>query len=136
MIPAFGFILMFISNQVTLVASSFPPYGTATISYFGLSSYLILIGLNATALSLSQDLALRKSIRKSLLDKSNLLGGIGSAEMQIETEKWVRNIDKRDIRTDIPPSMTEDRCENIHKRHSRRDQIKASIDKVVIPVVP
>lgn len=106
-ISAFGFILMFISNQVTLVASSFPPYGTATISYFGLSSYLILIGLNATALSLSQDLALRKSIRKSLLDKSNLLGGIGSAEMQIETEKWVRNIGKKDFKTDIPPSMTE-----------------------------
>ena len=118
-ISAYGFILMFISNQVTLVATSFPPYGTATISYFGLSSYLILIGLNATALSLSQDLALRKSIRKSLLDKSNLLGGIGSAEMQIETEKWVRNIGKRDYRTEHTSIHDRVRCENIHKRHSR-----------------
>ncbi len=106
-ISAYGFILLFISSQVTLVATSFPPYGTATISYFGLSSYLILIGLYATALSVSQDLALRKSIRKSLMDKSKFLGGIGSAEMQIETEKWVRNIGKRDYRTNIPPSMTE-----------------------------
>jgi hypothetical protein len=106
-ISAYGFILLFISSQVTLVATSFPPYGTATISYFGLSSYLILIGLYATALSVSQDLALRKSIRKSLMDKSKLLGGIGSAEMQIETEKWVRNIGKRDYKTNIPPSMTE-----------------------------
>ena len=106
-ISAYGFILLFISSQVTLVATSFPPYGAATISYFGLSSYLILIGIYATALSVSQDLALRKSIRKSLMDKSKLLGGIGSAEMQIETEKWVRNIGNRDYKTNIPPSMTE-----------------------------
>lgn len=106
-ISAYGFILLFISNQVTLVATSFPPYGTATISYFGLSSYLILIGLYAAALSVSQDVALRKSIKKSLVDKSKLLGGIGSAEMQIETERWVKNIGKRDYRTNIPPSMTE-----------------------------
>ena len=33
-ISAFGFVLLFISNQVTLVASSFPPFGAVTISYF------------------------------------------------------------------------------------------------------
>ena len=115
------FILLFISNQVTLVATSFPPYGTATISYFGLSSYLILIGLYAAALSVSQDVALRKSIKKSLVDKSKLLGGIGSAEMQIETERWVKNIGKRDYKTNIPPSTTE---------HDVRAYIKDVVDEI------
>jgi hypothetical protein len=106
-ITAFGFVLLFISNQVTLVATSFPPFGTVTISYFGLSSYLILIGLYSTALSMSQDVVLRKSIKKSLLDKSRLLGGIGTAEMQKEIEKWATSVHGKDDKMRVPPSMTE-----------------------------
>ena len=67
-ITAFGFVLLFISNQVFLVAASYPPYGAVTICYYGLSSYLILIGLYASAISVSQDVALRKSIKKSVLE--------------------------------------------------------------------
>ena len=106
-ITAFGFVLLFISNQVTLVASSFPPFGAVTISYFGLSSYLIVVGLYTSALSVSQDAFLRKSIKKSVIDKS-LLGYIGTAEMQIEIEKWVRILDRTDNKTNVSPSMNED----------------------------
>lgn len=107
-ITAYGFVLLFISNQVTLVASSFPPFGAATITYFGLSSYLALIGLYTAALSVSQDASLRKSIKKSVIDKSKLLGSIGHAEMQQEIEKWVRVVDRTDNEINIPGSMTED----------------------------
>lgn len=107
-ISAYGFVLLFISNQVTLVASSYPPFGAATILCFGLSSYLILVGLYSAALSVSQDAGLRKSIRKSVLNKSKLLGSIGHAEMQQEIEKWVRILDRTDNQTNISPSMNED----------------------------
>jgi hypothetical protein len=107
-ITAYGFVLLFISDQAVLVATSYPPYGAVTISYFGLSSYLILIGLYASAISVSQDVALRKSIKKSVLDRSKLLDSIGHAEMQQEVERWVRNLAKKDSTTNIPPSMTED----------------------------
>ena len=63
-ISSYGFILMFISNQVTLVATSYPPFGTVTICYLGLSTYMILVGLYTSAISVSQDAAIRKSIRK------------------------------------------------------------------------
>jgi hypothetical protein len=104
-ISAYGFILLFISNQVTLVATSYPPFGAVTITYFGLSSFMILVGLYASAISVSQDTALRKSIRKSVIDRSKLLGSIGDAEMQRETEKWVKNLDRIDYKTNISASM-------------------------------
>jgi len=100
MISAYGLVLLFISNQVTLVATSFPPFGAVTMCFFGLSSYLIVVGLYTSALSVSKDAVLRKSIKKSLMDKS-LLGFIGTAEMQQETEKWVRILDKTDKKTSV-----------------------------------
>lgn len=105
-ISAYGFILLFISNQVTLVAASYPPFGAVTITYFGLSSFMILVGLYASAISVSQDTALRKSIRKSVVDRSKLLGSIGDAEMQRETEKWVKNLGRIDYKTNVSASMT------------------------------
>ena len=53
---------------------------------------MILVGLYASAISVSQDAAIRKSIRNSVLNRSKLLGSIGDAEMQNEIQKWVRNI--------------------------------------------
>ncbi len=105
-LSAYGFVLFFISNQVFLAATSFPPFGSVTISFFGLASYLIVIGLYSCALSVSQDVALRKSIKKSILNRFNLLGSIGQAEMQQEVEKWVKDVEKRGLRTDVPPSMS------------------------------
>lgn len=105
-ISSYGFILMFISNQVTLVATSYPPFGTVTICYLGLSTYMILVGLYTSAISVSQDAAIRKSIRKSVLNRSKLLGSIGDAEMQNEIQKWVRNISTMDYKTNVSSSMT------------------------------
>ncbi|MEP6576203.1 MAG: hypothetical protein ABJB85_07240 [Nitrososphaerota archaeon] len=105
-LSAYGFVLLFISNQVFLVASSFPPFGTVTISFYGLASYLIVRGLYASAVSVSQDVVLRKSIKRSIIRRSELLGSIGQAEMHQQTEKWVKDVDKRDLKSDIPSSMT------------------------------
>jgi hypothetical protein len=105
-ISAFGFILLFISNQVTLVATSYPPFGAVTLSFFGLSSYLIVTGLYSSAISVSQDAAIRRSIRKSVMNKSKLLGSIGQAEMQNEVQKWVKNLGEIHERTKTPTSMS------------------------------
>ena len=106
MIIAYGFILMFISNQVTLIATSYPPIGAETLSYLGLSTFMILVGLYASAISVSQDAAIRKSIRKSVLGRSKLLGTIGDAEMHNEIEKWVKNISTMNYKENVSSSMT------------------------------
>jgi hypothetical protein len=110
---AFGFVLLFVSNQaVALISAPYPPFGLSTISLMGLSSYLILIGIYSSAVSISQDINLRKSIRKAAQQQSELLSDIGTAQMQKELEKRVMRIVKEDSdtlieETGVMPSMSE-----------------------------
>lgn len=83
-ISGFGFILFFSAGQSTLTITPYPPYGIATMSFFGLSTYLILLGLYASAISVSEDAELRKSIKKSALREAKFLDSMGSAHMEKE----------------------------------------------------
>jgi hypothetical protein len=89
-IAAFGFVLYFISNQGIAVSNAFyPPFGLVTVTFSGLSSYLILAGIYSSAISISQDAKLRQSIRKFALRQSELLDSIGTSHMEQEIQKRV-----------------------------------------------
>ena len=93
---SYGFILLYISSQIVLVACSYPPFGITTIIYQGLSSFLLLIGLSSTAISLSKHAELRKSIRNSLEDQhSRLMGHIGMSEVQRDIDRRVTPLFQR-----------------------------------------
>ena len=66
-----------------------PTYGAAAHSLVLLSSYLFSFGLYLSAISISHDNSLRKSIKGSIHD---LVGTIGSAQMEQEIEKKVTKI--------------------------------------------
>lgn len=83
-ISGLGFLLFFSAGQTTLAFSPYPPFGFATMSFYGLSTYLILLGLYASAISVSQDIELRKSIKKSTLRESKFLDSMGTAHMEKE----------------------------------------------------
>ena len=114
-LAAFGFILLFISNQVSLAAPSYPPFGIITLSYLGFSSYLLLIGLYSTAVSLSEHAQLRKSIRNSIDEQhSKLIDHIGMSELQKEIDKRItpliqRHAEQMNMQTaiDLPVSEEE-----------------------------
>ena len=86
-ICGFGFLLFFSAGQTTLSFSPYPPFGFATMSFYGLSTYLILLGLYASAISVSQDIELRKSIKKSTLREAKFLDSMGAAHMEKELMK-------------------------------------------------
>ena len=65
----------------------YPPFGLPTICYVGLASYLILVGIYSSALSVANDVVLRRSIRKSVQENSNLLGHIGEAQFEDQLHK-------------------------------------------------
>jgi len=95
-LTAYGFVFLYISGQITLAAASYPPFGIATLSFLGLSSYILLIGLYATAISLSQHAQLRKSIRNSIDEQhSRLIDGIGMSELQREIDKRITPLIQR-----------------------------------------
>ena len=113
-ISAYGLVIFFASNQaIVLVSISFPPFGLATISFIGLSSYLILVGIYSSAVSLSQDVKLRQSIRKIAVEESKLLDSIGSAQMEQKILRKVMIITKQQqdymtAETGVLPSVSED----------------------------
>jgi hypothetical protein len=113
-ISAYGFVLLFISNQIiSLVYHPYPPFGIVTISFMGLSSYLILTGIYASAVSISQDSKLRQSIRKLAVQELKLLDSIGTAQMDHELQKRVSRItketqDKMIETTGVGPSLDEE----------------------------
>ena len=95
-ITAIGFILLFVSDQaVPLISAPYPPFGLASISTVGLSSYLILVGLYYSAISVSNDAKLRKTIRESALRESKFLDSIGKAYMEQEIKSKVLGVAKK-----------------------------------------
>lgn len=91
-IAAFGFVLHFISNNLTLTAASYPPFGIATLIPLPLSAYMIFLGVYSTAISISQDIKLRQSIKKMATKDTNLLSSIGTAQMDWEIQRTVRGL--------------------------------------------
>ena len=86
-IAAYGFVLFYIAGSAWTSQAAYPPYGLISVSFTGLSCYLIYNGLYFSAVSISQDMTLRQSIKKSVMEQSKLLHNIGTAEMENEIQK-------------------------------------------------
>jgi hypothetical protein len=92
-IAGYGLLLLFISNQaVTLISAPYPPFGLASTLFMGFSSYLVLVGIYSSAISVSQDDKVRQSIRTVA---TRLLDSIGTAQMEREIENRVTSLTKR-----------------------------------------
>jgi hypothetical protein len=92
-LASYGFILLYISSQITLVTCSYPPFGITTLFFSGLSSFLLLTGLYSTATSLSKHAELRKSIRNSIeTEHSRLIDHIGMSEVQRDINRRVTSL--------------------------------------------
>jgi hypothetical protein len=86
-ISGWGILLIFGTDQaVVQTLAPYPPFGLATISIMGLSSYLVLLGIYSSAISVAQDTKLRHTIRKSAIEESTLLLRIGSAQIEQEIQ--------------------------------------------------
>ncbi|MFZ0897159.1 MAG: hypothetical protein WAZ77_21875 [Candidatus Nitrosopolaris sp.] len=113
-ISAYGLALIFASEQAIILADRpYPPFGLATISFFGLSSYLVLVGIYSSAISISEDSKLRQSIRSFAIKESRLLDSIGTAQTEQEIQRRViaftKQIEERMAEeTGIQSSLTED----------------------------
>jgi hypothetical protein len=112
-ISAYGFLLLFTSNQaVVLTFTQYPPFGLVTISFVGLASYLLLLGIYSSALSMSQDAKLRRDIRRLAIRESKLLDSIGTAQMEQEIVKRIATVAKEHSdsmieRSGVQPSLSE-----------------------------
>jgi hypothetical protein len=88
----YGFMLFFSASQATLSATAYPPFGFATVSFYGLGSYLLLIGLYLAALSVSEDDELRNYIKKSTMQESKFLHSIGLSSLEQREREVMKRV--------------------------------------------
>ncbi|MGA8106008.1 MAG: hypothetical protein WB815_05075, partial [Nitrososphaeraceae archaeon] len=112
-IAAYGFLLFYIAGSAYAAQAAYPPFGLVSVSLTGLSCYLIYTGLYSSAVTVSQDMTLRTSIRRSVTEQSKLLDSIGTAQMDQELQSRVLTVtkklsDKMEEETGVEASMTEE----------------------------
>ncbi|HYT03106.1 MAG TPA: hypothetical protein VEL70_09350 [Candidatus Acidoferrum sp.] len=95
-LSAIGIILLSISNQdAGLYLLPYPPFGLPTISFAGISSYLLFVGIYYTLISVSMNTELRKTIEKSVEEQFKFVSKIGRSQMEKEIENRVKATTKR-----------------------------------------
>jgi hypothetical protein len=112
-LAAYGVVLFFVSSQNTVAQMPYPPFGVIAASFVGLSAYMMFLGLYSSAISVSQDVKLRQSIRRSAIEEAKFLESIGTAQMEQELQKRVLTIAKKNSdnmieETGVQPSINED----------------------------
>jgi hypothetical protein len=112
-LAAYGLLLFYVAGSAMATQAAYPPLGLASVSFIGLSCYLIYTGLYSSAISVSQDLTLRQSIRESVKEQSKFLDSMGTAQMESELQNRVlttakKASDNMEEESGIESSMTED----------------------------
>jgi hypothetical protein len=66
-IAGFGFIFLFLTDQANgIVITPYPPFGIAASLFFGLSSFLVMIGFYSSAIYISENRNIRRLIRDDI----------------------------------------------------------------------
>jgi hypothetical protein len=112
-LAGYGMLIFYIAGSATVSQAAYPLFGLVSTAFTGISTYLMYVGLYSSAVTLSQDLTLRKTIRKSVMEQSKLLDSIGTAQMERELQTSVLTIakktsDKMKENSGIEASLSED----------------------------
>jgi hypothetical protein len=129
LIAAFGSFLLFITNQSSVNVAPYPPYGISALSFLPLASYLIFFGLYSSAISLSQDIQLRQSIRNLASKDANLLSSIGTAQMDQEVRRVVKGM-KNVIEDEESKLAEKSGVETPLKQDDMEDYMKTVMEEV------
>lgn len=87
-----GITLLFGSTVITNSFITAPPFGLITISFVGIASYMLLIGIFTLSIQLSKNYIIRRELNTHLKDQFNLFNNIGLAETERLLERKVKNI--------------------------------------------
>jgi hypothetical protein len=95
-LSAIGIMLLSISNQdASIYLLPYPPFGLSTITFMGLSSYLLFIGIYYSSISISMSAELRKTIESSVEEQFKFVSKIGTSQMENEIQNRVKRIIRR-----------------------------------------
>ena len=135
-ISLFGMMFLFGSKDISpLIVPSYPPVGIVGISYMGLASYLLLVGIYSSATIAARDITLRKYLNKMVGNDTSLLRNIAFSEKESEIEKnvkslmtysseWQENNKRFEIDQHELKDIIEDVISEVKANMKREDKIK------------
>jgi hypothetical protein len=87
----------------------YPPFGFVTILFYGISSYMILVGVYFSVIIISQDSKLRSTIKKITESQPTLLSDISYAQLEEVIEKRAMILAQSlDMKSQVPSYITTD----------------------------
>jgi hypothetical protein len=99
-LSAIGIMLLSISNQdAGIYLLPYPPFGLPTISFMGISSYLLFIGIYYSSISISMNAELRKTIESTVEEQFKFVSKIGTSQMENEIQNRVKGITRRSAKS-------------------------------------
>jgi hypothetical protein len=92
-LSSFGIMLLSIaSGETGLFMLNYPPFGLSSITFIGISSYLLFVGVYYSAISVSLDQRLRSSINKSVEQQLGFVSKIGTSQVEQEIQERVEHL--------------------------------------------
>ena len=124
-ISLIGMMFLFGSKNIsTLILPSYPPVGIVAISFMGLASYLLLVGIYSSATIAARDITLRKYLNKKVENDTALLNNIAYAENENEIQKNVKSL----------MNYSSQWQENNNRLEMNQQEIKEIVDDVISEV--
>ena len=110
---AYGTMIMVVTFTIPLSSVLYPPFVLISWAFMGVGSYLLSIGFYTVFISVSQDLKLRKSIKKLVISESKFFENMATAQMQSELQGRVARIVRKqeqemENHTTIKSSLTDE----------------------------
>ena len=98
MISGIGMTLLYASTVIHGISYIVaPPFGLVTISFLGLASYMLSIGIVASSRELARDSVIRRELSQIAGKQLSLLRNIGTAEMEKSLIKNIKPIMEKSI---------------------------------------
>ncbi|MGH9953519.1 MAG: hypothetical protein ACRD5J_18015, partial [Nitrososphaeraceae archaeon] len=95
-LAGYGYVILFMATQtVAFSIVPYPPFGFVTILFYGISSYMILIGVYFSVIIISQDSRVRSTIKKITENEPTLLADISYSQVENAIEKKAMRLAQR-----------------------------------------
>jgi hypothetical protein len=126
-----GIMFLFSSKDIsTLIISSYPPLGAVSISFMGIASYMVCIGIYSAASLIARDKKLRRDLRGKVENNVMLLKSIASSQDHLDIEnkikllmklsvQWQEENEQRDMTQEEIRELAKDVIIEIEKIHKR-----------------
>ncbi|MGB9169146.1 MAG: hypothetical protein WCB31_09495 [Nitrososphaeraceae archaeon] len=112
-VSALGIMILIGSQEIFGVyVGAYPPYGLVSVSFMGLGSYLLFLGVITSSINITKNIKIRDDIILKI-ENSNLLKDIGITEWNIEIEKSIKKITHESVLKAEKPDPSPEELQNL-----------------------